>query len=447
MKNEKNILWTPSDVVVIPSAVQAPSEIVRYGAATLSERDMRSIVAGFEAESYEMVSTFVWTKAAAAMKKQVATLGMEFVGEMLGRPDLNDDSDPMTAVSDHEIITLAEDLGMITSTQALRLKHSFQLVTHFASLDDSIGDEECMLKSEAINLLHTSITSILGKPRFEAAVKFAEFRKGLSERTLKPYDDDVAAIRDSAYFFVRTTLSVLLSLVKGNKSAPVELKGAQLEHAVGNIMILIPVLWGRLKQQEKWQIGQAYAEVNAAGNRLASAGIKKALVDVKGFDFVPETLRSATFTEAAAKVLSAHFAMNNFYNEQAPMQMLANLGTTIPMPAFAKCMEATLAVRLGNRWGMAFNAQEAAKQVLSSLQANHWEYYFNECLHRDRTVLDKLSFEVKPIKEWRAVVSEYIKPDYYPRDKQLKALLDASRLSSNDQQIMGYANLIRSNQG
>jgi hypothetical protein len=251
-------------------------------------------------------------------------------------------------------------------------------------------------------------------------LKFADFRKKLGERTLQRDDGDVAAISSSPYFFVRTTLSVLLSMVKTEK-------GATQEHAVGNSMLLIPVLWDSLRQIERWQIGQAYAEVNAAGNRLASAGMKKALVDVRGFDFVPETLRSSTFTEAAAKVLTTHFAMNNYYNEREPMQTLANLGSSIPMPAFAKCMEATLAVYLGNYWGHGWAAEPYAIQMLATLRPTQWSYYFNECLSRDRTVLDKLATEAKPIARWQALVNMYVDPTFIPTQKSMKSLLDASR--------------------
>jgi hypothetical protein len=434
------LVWNPTDIVEIPKSAETPGDIVRYGSATLSKRDMQSIVAGFQAQGYEMVSTFVWTKAAAAMKKQLATLGMEFVGEMLGRPDLNHDSDPTTAIADHEVIALAEDLGMITATQALRLKQSLQLVTHFASLDEAESGGEAMQKEEAVSLLRTCITSILGKPRFEAAVKFADFRKRLAERTLKSDDADVVAIKNSPYFFVRTTLSVLLSMIKTEKAAI-------LEHAVGNTMLLLPLLWDRLRSNERWQVGQSYAEVNAAGNRPASAGMKKALIDVKGFDFVPETLRSSTFTDAAAKVLTSHFAMNNFYNEREPMQTLANLGTSIPMPAFAKCIEATLAVFLGNHWGHAWNAEEYAKQILRSLRPTQWDYYFNECLPRDRTVLDKLSTELKPVGRWRSLISKYVRSDFVPNKRHVKALLDASRERGSDESVVEKANTLRSQLG
>ena len=66
MSDETNAItvWTPSDVVTIPPTAESVDAIVEFGKATLSRRDMNSIVAGFQAQGYEMVSTFVWTKAA-----------------------------------------------------------------------------------------------------------------------------------------------------------------------------------------------------------------------------------------------------------------------------------------------------------------------------------------------------------------------------------------------
>jgi hypothetical protein len=412
--------WTPTDVVVIPAEVRDVNGIIRFGSATLSKRDMHSIVSAFDAGSYEMVATFVWTKATAALKRQVATLGMEFVGEMLGRPDLNDDSDPASSIADHEAVALAEDLGMVTTTQALRLKQALQLVAHFsAGTGDIEGDDE-MMPEEALALTRTCITSILGKPKFDAALEFASFRNRLATSTLSASDPDLVVIGSAPYFFVRTTVSILLAAVK-------TLQGAPLEHSVGNVMVLVPELWGKLREPEKWQVGQAYAEVTSAGNRISSAGLKRALMQVKGFDFVPESLRSSTFTEAAARVLSAHFAINNFYNELEPMQALASLGTSIPWPAFAKVVEAALAVRLGNRWGVAYNAQDAANAVLTLLRPTQWQYYLDECLPRDRTVLDKLASDPEPAKRWCELASTLALGTFEPRNPRVKALFDASR--------------------
>jgi len=410
--------WSAPDAAIIPANSTA-GEMVTFAQPQLTKRDMKSIATAFDAGSYEMVATFVWSRAIAVLKKQVASLGMEFVGEMLGRPDIDEDSDPASSIGDHEAVSLAEDLGIVNSTQALRLKQALELVTHFTKLDQQEAENEMMAREEALMLLRTCISSILSKPDFEGALRFADFRKALSERTLKPEDGEIPAITEAPYFFIRTTLSVLLSLAKTKK-------GAGQEHAVGNISVLLPRLWSRLREPEKWQVGQVYAEVSAGGDRVATGGLKQALLKVHGFDFVPETLRSNTFSEAAARVLAAHFSFNNYFNEIAPMQLLASLGTAIPKPAFAKCMEATLAVQLGNPWGYSWGAESCSRKVLDSLRAEQWNYYLNECLPSDRTVLDKLSSD-SPTTRWIQLTEAYRLSDVQLRHLQVRRLIEASK--------------------
>ncbi|SIO23507.1 hypothetical protein SAMN05444166_3150 [Singulisphaera sp. GP187] len=417
--NHEITVWQPTDLVVIPAGTSTPTDVLRYATPTLSPRDQKSIAAGFDSESYEMVATFVWAKASAALKRQLATLGMEFVGEMLGRSDFIDESDPSTSISDIEAISLAEDLGLVTTTQSMRLKHSLEIVTHFANLEFTGDTYESMEREEALSLLKACITSILGKARFENAIHFVEFRKSLSERSFNATDSEVQTIKSSPYFFIRTTVTALLSLVKTDK-------GAALEHAVGNTTLIVPILWDKLKTQEKWQVGQAYAEVNSAGNRPATAGLKRALTSVHGFDYVPESLRSNTFIDAAAKVLDAHFGINNFHNEAAPMSNLASLGTTIPKPAFGKCIEATLAVWLGNSYGQSWTAIQYATNLLTMLRPEQWEYYINECLPRDKTLLDKLNYGGKPASRWPELVKTYNLSKMTFNDKTVRHLLHSS---------------------
>ena len=117
-----------------------------------------------------------------------------------GVRNLTEDSDPATSVADHEAIWLAEDLGMITCTQGIRLKHALELVAHFSNLDQDAAEQEMMQREEAASLLRTCITSILGKPKFDAAIQFAEFRRALAERTLVETDGSVIAVLGIAIF-------------------------------------------------------------------------------------------------------------------------------------------------------------------------------------------------------------------------------------------------------
>ena len=168
-------------------------------------------------------------------------------------------------------------------------------------------------------------------------------------------------------------------------------KGAQLEHASRNALLIIPNLWNKLKAPEKWQIGQVYATEFSEGRKDAVKGLHAVLVAVNGFDYVPESLRSNTFIKAAQSVVSAHQAMNNFYNEPSPMRELASLGTSIPGPAVAHCVTAILCVKLGNSYGTSWEAQAPADLLIKGMSEDRWLYYFNEKFDQDRIILSKLT--------------------------------------------------------
>ena len=75
MTTNSLIPWQ-AEVIALPANAQ-PLDIVQR-AVSLSPRDQNALVLAFESGAYEMAATFVWAKAIAALKKQLAGLGMEF---------------------------------------------------------------------------------------------------------------------------------------------------------------------------------------------------------------------------------------------------------------------------------------------------------------------------------------------------------------------------------
>lgn len=417
-----NVLWEPQQGVIVPAGATTP-EAITACARQLSHRDTQQIIHAFNAGSYEMVSTFVWTKAVAALKKQIASLGMEFVGELLNRPDISESSSIEDSVTDYEAITLAQDLGIFSATDAMRLKHARETILHFASLGSPEMESAEMMPEEAIQCLRACIQGVLGHPNIVVAEEFSQFRRSLESRTFRSDDMEMITLNNSPYFAQRTTLGVLLAMLK-------TAEGAQLEHAIGNVNVVIPLLWSQLRKPERWQTGLTYAEIIAAGRRSAAQGLFAALRAVQGFDYVPEDLRSNSFTKAAKDVLKAHEGLNNFYNEPLPMNVLASLGTTIPTPAFPLCMTATLAVTLGNSYGHSFDAQAAATRVLAGLSKERWEYYLNECLPGDIMILEKLAWYSKPRDRWCSIADQYEFAVINYKTKPVEALLRSTTQSN-----------------
>jgi hypothetical protein len=67
-----------------------------------------------------------------------------------------------------------------------------------------------------------------------------------------------------------------------------------------------------------------------------------------------------------------------------------------------------------------------AMQVLDGLRPTQWECYVNECLPRDRTVLDKLADESRPVENWWQVVSQHLQPANPAKDRFVADLIEAS---------------------
>ena len=162
-----------------------------------------------------------------------------------------------------------------------------------------------------------------------------------------------------------------------------------------------------IPEKDKWQIGNAYRDATAAGDISATKGLKNALLKVKGFDYVPENLRSSTFKKAAKSLIDAHFAMNNFYTETPLVTNLSKLGSSIPAPAFIECIQAYLCVYLGNSYGVSNAAFPTAKAELLKIPEDRWRYYFDKVLISDEVILSKL-FNNKPREKFKTLVREYL---------------------------------------
>jgi len=442
MSNTELVIWQNNTLPVIPKKVSKIEDLVIYG-VQLQTKDKRQIVSAFNNEAYEMVSTYTWTKAITSLKNQLSKMGVSFISEMLDRPDINEHTDIQQALSEFEAIRLAEEFGVISGTSAFRLKKAMETVVHFNQPELEEDEENEMTQDEARTIVRSCIQGILGYNKIEAAIDFKNFRIELEEQTLNEENPYILKLVQSPYFFHRTVIRILLSIIKSST-------GAQLENSLANSNLIIPLIWGSLKHPERWQIGRTYSELFTDGQTKAASGLKRVLLKVKGFDFVPEDLRSSSFIKIANEILSAHEGMNNFYNEPKPVTTLYNMGSVIPIPAFSVCMSAILCVRLGNSYGVSNAAQGSAIEILKNTTQDRWIYFFNECLQTDDRILYKL-MGYSQLDRWLNLFSksfiDNILPEIQERDvvNLLKFTKDNNRdkirrISAQMYKKIGYAN-------
>ncbi len=409
------IQWQPENNKILPSGTKSPIEISNY-AIQLRNKDKKQILSAFKSEHYEIAINYLWQKTVMALKKELASVGITLLGEMLGRADVDEDDDVEDILTTKDAIRLAEELGVISSTEGMRLRHTDEMVTHFSRLEE---DDEEIDELEALSALKACVIGVLGRPKVEVANKFIVFREALEGKSLDKDDPQVEMLKSSPYFFYKLTISVLMNASK-NKT------GANLEHVLANVNIIIPTIWLQLREAEKWQIGRTYAEVYADGKTTSVKGLKSALLKVHGFDFVPENLRSDTFIKAAEAIIKAHEEGDNFYNEPVKVRSLVKLGTVIPAPALPLCFSALICVILGNSYGVSWDARDEAYRLLNKMTSDRWIYYFNSILPSDIRILNKLSI-TKPINNFINLVDKLDFSIEEIKNKSVKQLLVVSK--------------------
>jgi hypothetical protein len=392
MSNQSLTPWGQSLEVTIPSSA-TPQQIINYAAA-LKPADAEKVLKLFSGEDFDVAAEFVWKRGISKLRSTLASLGMRFVGEMLGRPDIDETTSPERALTEYDTIRLASQLGVVSPTGAFRLNQAFETINHFTS--EKANDR--ISQPESTNVLRACVQYLLHDPEIGIALDFANLRARLLQETLPSDDPQLTQLIDSPPFFLGTTTRVLLAAIKTEK-------GARVEHAIRNLAQILPKTWKNVPEQEKWNLGISYAEASVAGNNVAVAGLRQILHLVSGFDFVPENLRSNSYRKAAQAVVDAHFATNNFYLEAQPTRHLATMGTSIPRPALAECVQAFLCVYIGNRYGYAWNASPIAHDQLKAMTLESWHYYLEKILSDDSVVLGELCTD-PPAQRFCSLVKE-----------------------------------------
>ena len=67
--------------------------------------------------------------------------------------------------------------------------------------------------------------------------------------------------------------------------------------------------------------------------------------------------------------------------------------------------------------------------MLAALRKEQWEYYLDECLPSDKTILDKLTNE-KPAQRWIELASEFTLVEFKIADRKVKDLVSATSSSA-----------------
>lgn len=390
VNNASVSLWEPNAGITISKSAET-SDVLSM-CVQVKSSIVNAVYNNYLNEDYEVAVEPLWNRTIAILRKRVLALGIEFVGEMVGIDNL----EYIQALPAFEVINLAMELGFINNTGKMRLMHAYETVTHYC--EENISDE--MTKSEAENIIRGCVQYVVGFDERDVVLEYNDFRTSLKLESLNSDSTKMEMLKNSPYFYKRTTVRTFVNLIATTE-------GAEFENVTANFKVALPIVWSDLSADDKYFVGITYSKYVNKGDKKYVVPIKEALSKVSGFDYVPENLRSLSFIEVAKKIKKIHYELNNFYNEPSVVRELEKMGKQIPKPAIKECIGAIIMVLLGNSYGRSFEAVEPAKKVLQKLSESDWKLYIEHCLPYDESVLCKIYAGGDRRKHWCDIVKEF----------------------------------------
>lgn len=391
MSNELALYTASSGILMPPTAADIPA-MMKCNRA-LKQRDAEKIVQAVQAGLYDMAAEYIWSRTINILKKDIMQFGDEFVSEMLDRPNGDIDS-----ISEYEIISLSADLGFINKTAKMEFLQYSETIQHYMSDDDP--DEEYP-STKLVDMVRSCIKHVLGYDTIEYEIPFVTFRDRLKTEIVNQMHPMHKQLMAAPYFYKKTITKTLLNLAKTLQDS------AERENVFANIGYIISGIWYDLSSDDRWAVGRSYAQANSDGDLKLSKALKSLLIKIKGFDYVPENLRSNSYIKVAKDLLGAHFGMNNFNNEPPYAKVLCEMGSSIPAPAFGSCMTSILACKLGNSYGYSWEAQQYLDVLLKRVSPDRWIYYLETVFPTDDTILYKLTLSLDLLKRFQSIVVSY----------------------------------------
>lgn len=391
--SEAIALYQPVQLTPIPNTTNV--DLILSHNLCLSSREIDNIQKALDSGLGGMAAEYIWNRTIATLKSYIMQFGSDFVAEMLDRSDFITSEN----ISNHEVIQLSHNLGLISKAAYIELNQLDELFIYYWS-DDSDGDKSEFPATRVLDAIRACVTYVLqfGK---SSVVSFNSYRDSFKTERFSSEDGLITELSYSTYFYKKTTVRTLLNLAR-----TVE-QGAEQETVLANLVTVITAIWDGLQSEDKYTIGRAYTQANADGKKPLIKALKLLLMQVKGFDYVPENLRSNSYIDVAKKLLTVHYSMNNYYNEPIVAKELMQMGSSIPSAALGAYLTSVIACKLGNAYGISWAAQTYLDNILDGITQDRWSYYLNQVLPNNADILAKISCTDERYERWEALVVKY----------------------------------------
>lgn len=338
-----------------PDAV-ALLDVADRGRAMYLSKFLAAIGAGL----FDAALNYLWDETIAELRRRIVGYDLAYFFDIAvpspdRRKSLKDESD-LQRVEDQELIRAAREIGLISDIgyqqlDLIRYMRNYASAAHPNQNDITalqlMGWVETCIK-EVITLPES--TTVAETRRLLTNVRAGQIVKANAAATSQFFRDLPQAQADNI----------------GAGLFGIYVDASSSEPARDGVRLLLPIIWPRLSEGQRQQLGARYGRFVANGD-ADQANLARELLDVVGASaYLPDPVRVAELSVAIEDLLMAHRGFNNFYNEPGPARRLNQLaGERVPPAVALPYVAALVEVFLTNGNGVAWNADPEYQEMIT----------------------------------------------------------------------------------
>ena len=374
---DSNNLTTKGDLVVnevvaslgMPRDILPPDEDISM-ALTLLPRELNLIperlrnkfiakaVVASSVGLFDGAIIYVWNCVITELRSRVSSFGMEMIAQISGssKPD-----NFLDKIQDVDLIDLCYQLNIIDEQGHFYLQQCREIRNHASIAHPSNIDID---DRELINFISRCCKYGLSEITISTGIDIKSLNAILSIEDNSESLDHFVSILNTTFRSQQTLIYQILysNYIDPSKTSTVRANALRIAKSASNVLSDNPEIIVELLEKHQSNLLSVSKDkrINST-NFIEAIGQLNSLSDVE---------KISAFRKAINHLRSAHYGMNNFYNEPPFAERLQELSekiTPIPEPIIEKYVEVNLECYVGNSYGVSWAAIGFCEKMLKNL--------------------------------------------------------------------------------
>ncbi|QAA30353.1 hypothetical protein [Clostridium manihotivorum] len=333
-----------------------------------------SVIAGL----FDGAITYLWNETIKSLRKMVANFDLEFfykISESInsrykGLMSFED----LSIVSEYDLLTVCNRMGLITD----HVFEIFKFINYMRNHSSAAHPNENSINAyDILSWLENCIQYAINATPNHSAIKLKQLLHNIRKEDIPI--NDAGIIGESIANLPQQMVDDLLWTLFGLYTDPKTISGT-----TKNITLISKFVWNASSDDKKYEVGEKYGYFRKNADIQRKERADEFLKNVGGTKYKDEDSIAYEIRDKLNSLRSAHFSMNNFYNEYPWAKMLQELipeSGIIPDSVLKEWVKVITICYIGNGLGYRDGIDESAA------------YYYNEYINSfgDREINELLN--------------------------------------------------------